>query len=241
MTGARKLPARRPVRSYVIRSGRLTAGQRRALEQYSAEYVIDFEAGPWDMSRVFPGEQPLVVEIGFGSGESLLRMAREQPDTNFLGIDVYQPGIGRLLQGITDHGLKNVRLIRHDAVEVFTQNLVDACVDRVLILFPDPWPRKRHHKRRLIQVDFMNLVLSRLKPGGEVHMATDWPPYLEHMIEVMDRIPGFSNRFGGDGCWHNPERSLTRFELRGRRLGHEVRDLLYQKNGLSQGRPREMP
>ena len=229
MTDSRKLPARRPVRSYAIRSGRLTAGQRRAIELYWTDYVIDFESRPLAMDRIFPGEQSLIVEIGFGSGDSLLQMAREQPRINFLGIDVYKPGIGRLLQGIAQHELKNLRLIRHDAVEVFTHGFVDACIDRVLILFPDPWPRKRHHKRRLVQADFMSLVRRRLKPGGEVHLATDWPPYLEHMMEVMENLSGFGNRCGGEGFWEKPERPLTRFELRGRRLGHEVRDLLYGK------------
>ena len=231
MTASQKLSARRPVRSYVIRSGRLTGGQRRAIERFSAQYVIDLQPGPLNPSQLFAKEQALTVEIGFGSGESLLQMAREQPHTNFLGIDVYRPGIGRLLQGMVRHELENVRVICHDAVEVFSDNIGDAGIDRVLILFPDPWPRKRHHKRRLVQVEFMQLVSSRLKPGGEVHLATDWPPYLEQMMEVMDQIPEFRNRFGGDGCWQNPERPLTRFELRGRRLGHEVRDLLYYKSG----------
>lgn len=231
MTATRQRPARRPVRSYVIRSGRLTGGQRRAIEQYSPRYVIEFEPGRLDMRRLFPLAQPLTVEIGFGSGESLLQMAREQPHINFLGIDVYRPGVGRLLQGIVEHDLTNLRLICHDAVEVFSANMAEESVDRVLMLFPDPWPRKRHHKRRLVQPDFMRLVQSRLRPGGEVHLATDWPPYLEHMLEVMERIPGFSNRFGENACWENPERPLTRFELRGRRLGHEVRDLLYRKTG----------
>ncbi len=222
------MPATRPVRSYVIRSGRITGGQRRALERHSEKYVVRFEPGPLAIERLFPSEQPLTVEIGFGSGESLLQMAREQPGTNFLGIDVYQPGAGRVLQGIVEHGLGNIRLICHDAVEVFRDNLAEESIDRVLILFPDPWPRKRHHKRRLVRDGFMQLVLSRLKPGGEVHLATDWPPYLESMMAVMDAIPGFRNRFG-EGCWEDPARPVTRFELRGRRLGHEVRDLLYCK------------
>ncbi len=235
MTATPEIPARRPVRSYVIRSGRLTGGQRRAIEQHSRRFVIEFESKPFDVRRMFALEQPLTVEIGFGSGESLLQMARGQPQVNFLGIDVYQPGIGRLLQGIVEHGLENVRLIRHDAVEVFAENIADETLDRVLMLFPDPWPRKRHHKRRLVQEEFMRLVLRRLKPGGEVHLATDWPPYLEFMMEVMEGISGYSNRFGANGCWEKPERPLTRFEMRGRRLGHEVRDLLYQKTGPTQG------
>ncbi len=225
----RETPPRRPVRSYVIRSGRLTAGQRRALEQYASRYVVEFEPKPLDMRRLFAVEQPLTVEIGFGSGESLLQMARARPRDNFLGIDVYLPGIGRLLRGIVEHGLENIRLIRRDAVEVFAANIPVASVDRVVMLFPDPWPRKRHHKRRLVQEDFMRLVLSRLKPGGEVHLATDWPPYLEHMMAVMARIPEYSKRFGGDGRRARPERPATRFELRARRLGHEARDLVYRK------------
>ena len=230
MTAAGDRPAHRPVRSYVVRSGRLTGGQRRAIEQYAARYVIGFEPKPLDLGRLFAAEQPLTVEIGFGSGDSLLQMAREQPHNNFLGIDVYRPGIGRLLQGIVEHGLENMRLICHDAAAVFSDNMADESVDRVLMLFPDPWPRKRQHKRRLVQVDFMRLVLKRLRPGGKIHLATDSPPYLEHMIEVMEQMPGCSNCFGKNACWENAERPPTRFELRGRRLGHEVRDLLYRKS-----------
>jgi len=231
VSGSAEVSERRPVRSYVIRSGRLTSGQRRAIERHSQPYVIDFESKPLALDAMFPEAQPVTVEIGFGSGDSLLQMAREQPQVNFLGIDVYKPGLGRLLQGIVGHRLENVRLICHDAVEVFADNIADASVDRVLMLFPDPWPRKRHHKRRLVQADFMKLVSRRLKAGGEVHLATDWPPYLEHMIEVMEQVPGLANRFGPARCWENPARPLTRFELRGRRLGHEVRDLLYRKSG----------
>ena len=219
----------------------MTGGQRRALEQYAGDYVIDFKSEPLALGALFPRAQPLTVEIGFGSGDSLLQMAREQPENNFLGIDVYRPGAGRVLQGIVAQGLGNIRLMCHDAVEVLRENFGAESIDRLLILFPDPWPRKRHHKRRLVQAGFMELVLDRLKPGGEVHLATDWPPYLEHMIAVMAQIPGFRNCFdsdsdsdsdsNGDGnaCWENPARPLTRFELRGRRLGHEVRDLLYRK------------
>lgn len=228
MSESRQSPASRPVRSYVVRSGRITGGQRRALEQYAGDYVIDFRPGPLALDTLFPRKQPLTVEIGFGSGESLLQMARERPANNFLGIDVYRPGAGRVLRGIAEHGLQNIRLICHDAVEVFQDNFAAGSIDRVLILFPDPWPRKRHHKRRLVQSGFMELVLDRLKPGGEVHLATDWPPYLEQMIAVFEQIPGFRNRCG-EGCWENPARPPTRFEKRGLGLGHEVRDLLYFK------------
>jgi len=225
---SRQSPASRPVRSYVVRSGRITGGQRRALEQYAGDYVIDFRPGPLALDTLFPRKQPLTVEIGFGSGESLLQMARERPANNFLGIDVYRPGAGRVLRGIAEHGLQNIRLICHDAVEVFQDNFAAGSIDRVLILFPDPWPRKRHHKRRLVQPGFMELVLDRLKPGGEVHLATDWPPYLEQMIAVFEQIPGFRKRCG-EGCWENPARPTTRFEKRGLGLGHEGRDLLYFK------------
>lgn len=228
MSESRQAPASRPVRSYVIRSGRITGGQRRALEQHAGDYMLDFRPEPLALDGLFPRKQPLTVEIGFGAGESLLHLARERPEGNFLGIDVYRPGAGRVLQGIVEHGLVNIRLICHDAVEVFRDNFTTGSIDRVLILFPDPWPRKRHHKRRLVQRGFMELVLDRLKPGGEAHLATDWPPYLEQMIEVLEQIPGFRNRCG-EGCWENPARPPTRFERRGQRLGHEVRDLLYFK------------
>ncbi len=237
MTGAGESPARRPVRSYVIRSGRLSASQRRAIDQYSSRYVIEFEPKPLELERCFVQDRPLVVEIGFGSGETLLEMALVRPDANFLGIDVYRPGVGRVLRGIVRHGLENIRLICHDAVEVFAENLADDSADCVLILFPDPWPRKRHHKRRLVREDFMRLVLRKLKPGGEAHLATDWAPYFEWMKEVMGGISEFSPAChiragspsaGGDAPGESP-RSPTRFERRGRALGHEVLELVYRK------------
>lgn len=219
----------RPLRSYVIRAGRLTDSQRRALAAHWDAYVVPYEGKRLDLCALFPHPAPVTVEVGFGMGDSLLAMARDKPEHNFLGIEVHKPGVGKLLNGIVEYDLTNIRIISHDAKEVFTDGLAPASVDRVLLLFPDPWPKKRHHKRRLLQPEFVELVATRLRPGGHFHLATDWQNYAEHMLEVMEANPGFDNAQGAGRYWQNPERPETKFERRGRRLGHGVWDLLYEK------------
>lgn len=220
----------RPIRSYVIRSGRLTDSQRKALENYSQQHVIEYLGEPIQLDSVFPKKSRLVVEIGFGMGDSLLEMARLNPDSNFIGIEVHLPGVGKLLHGIVEHKLSNLKIICHDAKDVFEHCFADESIDRLQIFFPDPWPKKRHNKRRLIQTDFIEQLLAKLKPGAEIHLATDWQAYAEHMMEVMEGIPGLRNVNGSNTYWADPDRPDTKFERRGKRLGHGVWDLLFGKD-----------
>lgn len=219
----------RPIRSYVIRGGRLTDSQRKAIEQHWQDYVIEFTGAVLNPDELFPHPAPLTVEIGFGMGDSLLAMAAAQPEQNFLGIEVHKPGVGKLLHGIAEQQLNNLRLICHDAKEVIQQGLPGASVDRFLIFFPDPWHKKKHHKRRIIQPPFAALLSDRLKPGGKLHLATDWEPYAEHMLEVLDAEPSLKNTNGPGQFWPSPDRPQTKFQRRGEKLGHGVWDLLYEK------------
>ena len=222
-------PSRRPVRSFVIRSGRLTDSQRKAIDNHWDDYVVPFDSTSSNWSEKFQCVQPLTVEIGFGMGDSLLQMASEQPETNFLGIEVHKAGVGKLLNGISKLGLTNIRLICHDAVEVVKHAIEPESVDRFLIFFPDPWHKKRHHKRRIIQPEFVSLLSNRLQVNGCLHLATDWQPYAEHMVEVLDGEPTIRNAVSEGVYWESPERPVTKFEQRGKRLGHGVWDLLYSK------------
>ncbi|MBT8147379.1 MAG: tRNA (guanosine(46)-N7)-methyltransferase TrmB, partial [Gammaproteobacteria bacterium] len=172
-------PSKRPIRSYVIRGGRLTSSQRKALETYSAAFVVDYRAQPLDPQSLFENNNPVIVEIGFGMGDSLLTMAVEKPNTNFIGIEVHKPGIGKLLMGMGHQSVSNIRIINHDAKEVMEHCIADSSLDGIQIFFPDPWHKKRHHKRRLIQAEFVNLLTQKLKAGGLLHLATDWQPYAE--------------------------------------------------------------
>ena len=228
MATRQQAPGRSAVRSYVIR-GRITRHQRKALEYYGPRYIIPFTAEVLDLSRLFSRPAPLTVEVGFGMGRSLLQTAQQQPQHNFLGIEVYPAGIARLMLDMNEAGVDNLKIIRHDATEVFAQGLAPDCLQRVLILFPDPWPKKRHHKRRLVQAEFMTLVLSRLCPGGRVHLATDWQPYAAEMLEVMESLPGVKNVAGAGQYWLDADRPATKFERRGKNLGHKIFDLLYEK------------
>ncbi|MGI9250983.1 MAG: tRNA (guanosine(46)-N7)-methyltransferase TrmB [Pseudohongiellaceae bacterium] len=227
MTDSKHL-SRRPIRSYVIR-GRLTNFQRKALARYSADFVIPFTDQALPLQDHFPHNAPLTIEIGFGMGQSLLQMAQQHPQQNFLGIEVYPPGVACLLIELAAQKLDNLKIVQHDATEVFTKGLPPDSVAKVLILFPDPWPKKRHHKRRIVQTEFMSLVTSRLQAGGHIHLATDWEKYAEHMLEVMETLPGLKNTNGSGNYWPTPDRPPTKFEQRGQKLGHEIWDLLYKK------------
>ncbi len=220
---------KRPIRSYVIRSGRTTDSQRKALEQHWDNYVIEFQPHLLETESCFGKRAPLTVEIGFGMGDSLLQMAAENPDHNFLGIEVHRPGVGKLMNGAEAKGIKNLKVICHDATEVMQYCFDENTIDRVLIFFPDPWPKKRHHKRRIVQPDFVSLLASRLCPGGCLHLATDWEQYAEHMLEVLDNEPSLENANGRGEFWLQADRPQTKFERRGERLGHGVWDLLYRK------------
>jgi tRNA (guanine-N7-)-methyltransferase len=220
----------RSIRSFVIRTGRITAAQERALEALWPKYGVELEAarGLLDWDALFGRKAPHTVEIGFGNGENLARMATEHPERDYLGIEVHRPGVGRLLLELEELRLTNVRVVCHDAVEVLAQYLPPASLDEVVILFPDPWPKKRHHKRRLVQAPFLQLVAERLAPGGIVRLATDWQPYAEEMLAVAQANANLRNLAPDGGYIPRPaERVATRFEKRGERLGHEVWDLAF--------------
>lgn len=231
-TPARDSDGRRPVRSFVRREGRLTASQKRALSDLWPRYGIDHSREKLDLDTVF-GRRATglrVLEIGFGNGEVLARLAGDNPDNDYLGIEVHRPGVGHLLLEIDKRGLENVRIVSHDAVEVLEEQIPLASIDALLLFFPDPWPKKRHHKRRIVQPAFLELVASRLKPGGTLHLATDWEHYAEHMLALLEADERFENVSGRGAYADRPDsRPLTKFEQRGRRLGHGVWDLLYRR------------
>ena len=225
-------PRHRGIRSYVLRTGRMTAGQRRAFDQNSARFGLQKEAGLLDPRQAFGREAPLVLEIGFGMGQSLVEMARAAPEFNFLGIEVHRPGVGSLMHNLAEQQLDTVRVYCADAVPVLRECIADRSLHRVQIFFPDPWPKKRHHKRRLIQPEFVRLLRRKLEPGGHLHLATDWQNYAEQMLEVLSAAPGLVNTAESGHYVPRPEsRPITKFERRGQRLGHGVWDLLYRCAG----------
>jgi tRNA (guanine-N7-)-methyltransferase len=213
----------------VLRAGRITQAQRRALDELLPRFGIAFEASPLDLDRAFGRIAPRVLEIGFGNGDTLVALATSFPDTDFIGVEVHPPGIGHCLLAIQSKELTHVRVIAHDAVEVLTNQLPPASLDEVLLYFPDPWPKKRHHKRRIIQPNFAALVASRLKQGGRFQLATDWEPYAEWMLEILNAERLLENVAGNARYIERPERGATRFENRGRRLGHKVFDLEFRR------------
>jgi tRNA (guanine-N7-)-methyltransferase len=220
----------RSIRSFVVRAGRMTAGQQKALAEHGPALGVPYEARPLDFDALFGRRAPRVIEIGFGNGEHLAALAAVRPESDFLGIEVHPPGVGHLLHLVAAQGLTNVRVSNHDAVEVLAQQIPPASLDEVLILFPDPWHKKRHHKRRIVQDAFLDLVASRLKAGGMLRLATDWVPYAQHMLECLQRSPHYENLSPtGDYVPRDAVRAPTRFERRGERLGHEVRDLAFRR------------
>ncbi len=221
-------PPRRPVRSFVLRAGRIGSGQQRALDELGPRFVLPYRPEPIDPATVFGRRAPLVVEIGFGMGQATAQIAAAVPDHDFLGIEVHAPGVGALLRRIGEMGLTNLRIVQHDAVEVLQHMIAPASLAGVHVFFPDPWPKKRHHKRRLLQPPFVALLAGRLAPGGVLHCATDWRPYAEQMLEVLSAEPRLVNT--GDGFAPRPaHRPLTKFESRGLGLGHGVWDLLFTR------------
>jgi tRNA (guanine-N7-)-methyltransferase len=218
----------RSVRSYVLRAGRITDAQQRALAELWPRYGVDFAATFLDLDRLFGRVAPRTLEIGFGNGEHLLARALAAPERDFLGIEVHRPGIGHLLLAAGKAGLGNLRVIAHDAVEVLQQQIEAASLDELQLLFPDPWPKARHHKRRIVQSAFADLAASRLKPEGRLHVATDWEPYAEDMLSVLAGCEALRNAAEHGGFSEQVMlRSATRFERRGERLGHRVRELLF--------------
>lgn len=224
----------RTIRSFVLRAGRTTTGQAKALQTLGPRFVIPYQPEPLDALAVFGRRAPLLLEIGFGMGEATAHIARLHPDEDFLCCEVHEPGVGALLKRIGEHGIGNIRIVQHDAVEVLAHMLRAASLDGVHIFFPDPWPKKRHHKRRLIQPPFVALLANRLKPGGYVHCATDWQPYAEQMLAVLSAEPLLVNASTdpalGGYAPRPPYRPLTKFEQRGLRLGHGVWDLVFKRH-----------
>lgn len=220
----------RAIRSFVLRTGRMTKGQESAYEQFWPLAGLSLADGPLDSAACFGRAAPLVFEIGFGMGQSLVEMAAAAPDTDFIGVEVHKPGVGRLLMAMGEQQLTNLRVYCDDAVEVLARCIADESLDRVQVYFPDPWHKKKHHKRRLIQPTFVQQLRKKLKPGGVLHLATDWEHYAEHMLEVMSAAEGFQNKAGAGEYSPRPDyRPLTKFEQRGQRLGHGVWDLLFEK------------
>lgn len=222
----------RGIRSFVRREGRMTNGQRRALELLWPNYGVAASSGTLDLNILFGRQAPRVVEIGFGMGDALAELAAHYPGRDYLGIEVYRTGVGSLLMKIKALGLENVRIICTDAMQALSQQIPLASIDAVHLFFPDPWPKKRHHKRRLVQPAFVELVRQSLKIGGRLCMATDWQAYAGHMLQVMRKAPQFTNTADpGAGFAHRPrERPVTKFERRAEEQGREIWDLVFVRS-----------
>ncbi|HWU76541.1 MAG TPA: tRNA (guanosine(46)-N7)-methyltransferase TrmB [Rhodanobacter sp.] len=222
----------RRIRSFVLREGRMTPAQQRAFDTLWSRFGVDYRAEPHDFQTIFGRSAPLVLEIGFGNGEALAWASEHDLARNFLGVEVHGPGVGRLMNALAARDATNVRLYKHDAVEVLEHEIPPASLAEVRIWFPDPWHKKRHNKRRIIQPEFAELLASRMAPDGLLHLATDWQAYAEHMLEVMEAAPGWINTAGPRQYAEKPAgRIETHFERRGLKLGHGVWDLLYRKTG----------
>jgi tRNA (guanine-N7-)-methyltransferase len=224
------MQARRPIRSFVLRAGRVTDAQERALAELWPQYGVDFGAATLDLDAVFARRAPRCLEIGFGAGEVIGTLARSNPDIDYLGIEVHRAGVGRLLLYAAQEGLQNLKIIRHDAVQVLESAIPDQSFDTILIFFPDPWHKKRHHKRRLLDASFVEALADKLRPDGVLRLATDWQAYAEQMLAVCGGCARLISQSDGGGYVPRPDfRPPTRFERRGERLGHGVWDLAYRK------------
>lgn len=221
---------KKTIRSYVIRSGRMTEGQRKAFEQWWPQYGLRLTDGAIDPQAVFGRSAPLVLEIGFGMGDSLLHMAKAEPDKDFIGIEVHSPGVGRLINQAGLDELKNLRVYMADAKDVMDDCIPSNAISRFQLYFPDPWHKKKHNKRRIVQAEFMDLVAQKIAPNGVVHLATDWEAYADHMMEVMSNCAVFENAASEYHFSDKPEyRPETKFERRGERLGHGVWDIVFRR------------
>jgi tRNA (guanine-N7-)-methyltransferase len=221
-------PTEHRIRSFVTRAGRLSTGQARALEEFGPSFLIEYTKAPFDFHAPFGRTAPLVLEIGFGMGDTTAHIAKAMPDKDFVGVEVHTPGVGSLLKQIGEQGITNLRLIQHDAVEVLNNMIADGTLSGVHVFFPDPWHKARHNKRRLIQPAFVKLLCEKLAPGGYIHCATDWEDYAVQMLEVLGNEPALQNT--AEGYAEKPAyRPLTKFENRGLKLGHGVWDLVFTK------------
>jgi tRNA (guanine-N7-)-methyltransferase len=224
----------RPIRSFVLRQGRFSPGQQRAYEMLMPRFGVPFSPAFVDLEAVFCRKAPKILEIGFGMGETTARIAAEHPENDYLGVEVHIPGVGALLKRIDEQALTNIRVIRHDAVEVVKLMLAPAALAGIHLFFPDPWPKKRHHKRRLLQPAFAELLASRLAPGGYLHAATDWQEYAEHMLATLSQVASLENPHGGFAV-RPAARPETKFETRGRRLGHDSWDVIFRRQTPESG------
>lgn len=225
-----EIQPQRRLRSFVRRQGRMTEGQNRALETLWNDYGLQVCDGIIDYSQVFGNHAPVILEIGFGDGVSLLQMAQLAPDKNFIGIEVHRPGVGKLINDSNASQVNNIRVYSEDAIDVLNLCIADNSLEGVQLFFPDPWHKKRHHKRRIVQPEFAEKIRKKLKVGGYFHMATDWENYAEHMMDVLSVAPGYENQ-AGERCYSEKPhyRPSTKFERRGERLGHGVWDLVFLK------------
>jgi len=218
---------KRTIRSFVLRQGRMTPSQQKAFDELWSEYGLQVSE-PLDQSVI--AGRPVILEIGFGMGDSLVEMARNQPDQFFVGVEVHRPGVGRCLRLAKEAGVENLRVFCDDAIKVLELSIADASLQRLQLFFPDPWPKKKHHKRRIVQPEFIQLIRHKLQPGGHFHAATDWQNYAEQMMEVLSGAEGFENPAGAGNYSQQPDyRPRTKFEKRGERLGHGVWDLIFQR------------
>lgn len=222
---------RKDIRSYVIRGGRITEGQKRAFDQAWEHYGLSLLDGVIDPQAVFGRKAPLVLEVGFGMGDSLLEMVQNEPDKDFIGIEVHPPGVGRLINNASKCNVDNLRVYMADAIDVLDDCIPDQCINRFQLYFPDPWHKKKHNKRRIVQPEFIQRVRHKLSLGGMCHMATDWQPYADHIMEVMSLAEGFENGASDYFFAERPDfRPQTKFERRGESLGHGVWDVLFTRN-----------
>lgn len=218
------------LRSFVRRQGRMTEGQNRAMETLWQDYGLELQQGPLDFAELFGNDGNVVLEIGFGDGVSLLQMAQAAPEKNFIGVEVHRPGVGKLINDAHHAGVSNIKVFCDDAIDVLQKCVQDNSLDGVQLFFPDPWHKKRHNKRRIVQPEFAQQIRAKLKIGGYFHMATDWEPYSEHMLEVMSAAEGYRNQAESNQFSPKPDyRPITKFERRGERLGHGVWDLVFVK------------
>lgn len=224
-------PHHRRIRSFVLREGRMTPAQQRAFDDHWARYGLDYLGQPRDLQATFGRPAQRVLEIGFGNGEALAWASEHDRERDFIGVEVHGPGVGRVMNALAAADASNVRVYRHDAVEVLEQEIPPASLNEVRIWFPDPWHKSRHNKRRIVQPAFIAMLGTRMAPGGLLHLATDWEAYAEHMLETMEAAPGWTNRLGPRAISPKPDwRIETHFERRGVRLGHGVWDFLYEWN-----------
>lgn len=224
----------RRIKSFVKRTGRMTSGQQLSYEKLMPKFGLQHQASSIDLQQVFGNTNPVNLEIGFGMGDSLALMALAAKQENFIGIEVHTPGVGRLLQLMDQDGIENIRVYEHDAIDILKDCIADESINRIQIYFPDPWHKKKHHKRRLVQPAFIDLLWKKLKPEGLLHIATDWQPYSEHVLNLFAERKDFANlSVEENGCVEKPKwRPETKFERRGVKLGHGVYDMLFRKSNL---------